>query len=124
MKIVINFLLRKNRESSDNKFPVSVRFTLKNNRVELSTGIFISKDHWDENKQRVKGKISETSVSNERLDKMKTEIQDIFNQLRSSSEGFDVNTIKNRLLNAEETKGVLFVFDYYLNSILHSPLFL
>ena len=77
MKIVINFLLRKNRESADNKFPAYVRFTLKNNRVELSTGIFISKDHWDEIKQRIKGKIPGASVSNERLDKMKTEIQDI-----------------------------------------------
>lgn len=118
MKIVINFLLRKNRESADNKFPVYVRFTLKNNRVELSTGIFISKDHWDESKQRIKGKIPGGSVSNERLDKMKTEIQDIYNQLRSSGEEFDATTIKNRLLNAEESKGVLFVFDYYLNSIL------
>ncbi len=118
MKIVINFLLRKNRESADNKFPVYVRFTLKNNRVELSTGIFISKDHWDEIKQRIKGKIPGSSVSNERLDKMKTEIQDIYNQLRSSGEEFDATTIKNRLLNTEESKGVLFVFDYYLNSIL------
>jgi len=118
MKIVINFLLRKNRESTDNKFPVYVRFTLKNNRVELSTGIFISKDHWDEIKQRIKGKIPGASVSNERLDKMKTEIQDTYNQLRSSGEEFDATTIKNRLLNTEESKGVLFVFDYYLNSIL------
>ena len=118
MKIVINFLLRKNRESADNKFPVYVRFTLKNNRVELSTGIFISKDHWDESKQRIKGKIPGASVSNERLDKMKTEIQDIYNQLRSSGEEFDATTIKNRLLNTEDSKGVLFVFDYYLNSIL------
>ncbi|MFA5330242.1 MAG: site-specific integrase [Prolixibacteraceae bacterium] len=118
MKIVINFLLRKNRESTDNKFPVYVRFTLKNKRVELSTGIFIPKDYWDESKQRIKGKIPGASVSNDRLDKMKTEIQDIFNQLRSSCEEFDATAIKNRLLNTEESKGVLFVFDYYLNSIL------
>jgi integrase len=118
MKIVINFLLRRNRESTDNKFPIYVRFTFKNKRVELSTGIFTQQEHWDESRQRIKGKIPEASVINERLDKMKIEIQDIFNQLRSSSEAFDANTIKNRLLNIEESKGVLFVFDYYLNSIL------
>jgi len=118
MKIVINFLLRRNRESTDNKFPIYVRFTFKNKRVELSTGIFTQREHWDESRQRIKGKIPEASVINERLDKMKIEIQDIFNQLRSSSEAFDANTIKNRLLNIEESKGVLFVFDYYLNSIL------
>ncbi len=118
MKIIINFSLRKNRESADGKSPIYVRFTIKNKRVDLSTGIFVPQDQWDENKQHVKGKIPGARVLNERLDKMKTEIQDIYNQLRSSSEEFDATTIKNRLLNAEESKGVLFVFDYYLNSIL------
>jgi site-specific recombinase XerD len=118
MKIIINFSLRKNRESADGKSPIYVRFTIKNKRVDLSTGIFVPQDQWDENKQHVKGKIPGARVLNERLDKMQTEIQDIYNQLRSSGEEFDATTIKNRLLNAEETKGVLFVFDYYLNSII------
>lgn len=118
MKIVINFLLRRNRESTDIKFPIYVRFTFKNKRVELSTGIFVPQDQWDENKQHVMGKIPGARVLNERLDKIRTEIQDIYNQLRSSGEVFDATTIKNRLLNTEESKGALFVFDYYLNSIL------
>ena len=118
MKIIINFSLRKNRESADGKSPIYVRFTIKNKRVDLSTGIFAPQDQWDENKQHLKGKIPGTRVLNERLDKMKTEIQDIYNQLRSSGEEFDATTVKNRLLNSEESKGVLFVFDYYLNSIL------
>jgi len=118
MKIIINFSLRKNREAADGKSPIYVRFTVKNNRVDLSTGIFVPQDQWDENKQHVMGKIPGTRVLNERLDKIKTEIQDIYNQLRSSSEKFDATTIKNRFLNTEESKGVLFVFDYYLNSIL------
>jgi hypothetical protein len=57
-------------------------------------------------------------VDNERLDRIKTEIQDIFNLLRSSNEDFDVNTIKGKLLNIQESKGVLSVFDYYCDSIL------
>ncbi|MBN1118062.1 MAG: site-specific integrase [Bacteroidales bacterium] len=48
---------------------------------------------------------------------MKTEIQDIFNLLRSTGEDFDVNDIKSRILNREDSKGVLSVFDYYLDSI-------
>lgn len=118
MKIIINFSLRKNRESADGKSPIYVRFTIKNKRVDLSTGIFVPQDQWDENKQHLKGKIPGARVLNDRLDKMKTEIQDIYNQLRSSGEEFDATTVKNRLLNTEESKGVLFVFDYYLNSIL------
>ena len=118
MKIVINFSLRSSRETADGKSPVYVRFTFKNKRVDLSTGIFVPQVHWDETKQHVKGKFPGARVLNERLDKMKTEIQDIFNQLRSSSEEFDAISIKNKLLNTEDNKGVLFVFDYYLNSIL------
>ncbi len=118
MKIITNFSLRKNRESADGKSPIYVRFTIKNKRVDLSTGIFVPQDQWDENKQHLKGKIPGARVLNDRLDKMKTEIQDIYNQLRSSGEEFDATTVKNRLLNTEESKGVLFVFDYYLNSIL------
>ena len=118
MKIIINFSLRKNREAADGKSPIYVRFTIKNNRVDLSTGIFVPQEQWDENKQHVMGKIPGARVLNERLDKIKTEIQDIYNQLRSSGEKFDATTVKNRLLNTEESKGVLFVFDYYLNSIL------
>ena len=118
MKIVINFSLRSSRETADGKSPIYVRFTFKNKRVELSTGIFVPHDQWDETKQHVKGKYPGARVLIERLDKMKTEIHDIFNQLRSSGEEFDATIIKNRLLNAEESKGVLFVFDYYLNSII------
>lgn len=118
MKIVINFSLRKNRESADGKSSIYVRFTFKNKRVELSTGIFVSQDHWDDIKQHVREKIPGARVLNDRIDKMKTEIQDIFNQLRSSNEEFDVTDVKNKLVNNEESKGILFVFDYYLNSII------
>ena len=118
MKIVINFSLRRKRESVDSKSSIYVRFTYKYRRVELSTGIFIPQDHWDESKQHIKEKIPGVRVLNDRLDKMKIEIQDIFNQLRSSTEVFDVTDIKNKFLNSVESKGVLFVFDYYLNSIL------
>jgi integrase len=78
MKISINFSVRKNRESADGKSPIYVRFTIKNKRVDLSTGIFFPQDQWDENKQHVKGKIPGAKVLNERLDKMETEILDIF----------------------------------------------
>jgi len=49
---------------------------------------------------------------------IKAEIQNTFNQLHSTNEDFDVNTIKRKLLNIQESKGILAVFDYYLDSIL------
>ena len=118
MKIVTNFLLRKSRKTEDAKSSVCVRITYLGNRIELATGIYSSTDHWDIARQRIKDKVVGARVDNERLDRIKTEIQDIFNQLRSTNEDFDANTIKRKLLNIQESKGILAVFDYYLDSIL------
>ena len=118
MKIVTNFLLRKSRKTEDAKSSVCVRITYLGNRIELATGIYSSTDHWDIVRQRIKDKVVGARVDNERLDRIKTEIQDIFNQLRSTNEDFDANTIKRKLLNIQESKGILAVFDYYLDSIL------
>jgi integrase len=118
MRVVISLLLRKNRETSEGTLPVYIRFTYRGKRVELSTGIFIFLKSWDEARQRIKEKVPGSSVINERLDRIKTEILDIFNLLRSAGEDFDVYDIKNKFLNIEDSKGVLFFFDYYLDCIL------
>ena len=117
MKIVINFLLRKSRKADDGKLSICVRITYLGNRIELTTGIYSSTDHWDNSRQRIKDKVIGARVDNERLDRIRTEIQDTFNQLRSTHEDFDVNTIKRKLLNIQESKGILAVFDYYLDSM-------
>ncbi|TNF39611.1 MAG: hypothetical protein EP310_10270, partial [Bacteroidetes bacterium] len=118
MKIVINFLLRKNRKTENDYCPIYVRFTYQGQRVELSTGLSATSLQWNETRQRINDKIPGAKVNNERLDRIRTEIQDIFNLYRSTSEEFDVQSIKNKLLNIQESKGVLAVFDFYLESIL------
>ena len=118
MKIVISFLLRKCRVSRDGKSVIYVRYTYKNQRVELSTGIYVPPSYWDIQKQHVKDRIPGARVLNERLDRTRVEIQDIFNQLKSFNEEFDVYSIKERLLKVDQDKGILAVFDYYLESIL------
>lgn len=118
MKIIINFLLRKNRKTEEDYCPIYVRFTYNGQRVELSTGLSSTSLQWDETRQRVNNKIPGAKVNNERLDRIRTEIQDIFNLYRSTDENFDVYSIKNKLLNIQESKGILAVFDFYLESIL------
>jgi integrase len=118
MRIIINFSPRKTRAKQDGQIPIYVRFTVNSKRVDLSTGIFINPNHWDEAKQRINDKIPGSYATNQRLDKLKTEIQDIFNQLKSKGEEFNVTSIKNILLNTNDSKGVLHIFDYYLDSIL------
>lgn len=118
MKIIINFLLRKNRKTEEDFYPIYVRFTYNGKRVELSTGLAATSFQWDETRQRINNKIPGAKVNNERLDRIRTEIQDIFNLYRSTDEDFDVYSIKNKLLNIQESKGILAVFDFYLESIL------
>lgn len=118
MRVIIIFYLRKSRVRQDGQIPIYVRFTVKSKRTDLSTGIFIQPKDWSDPKQRVKEKAPGAFTVNERLDKLKTEIQDSYNQLRSSNENFSVTTIKNDLLQISNSKGVMEVFDYYLKNML------
>lgn len=118
MRLTINFLMKKSRQKTNGEIPVYVRITLKSKRVELSTGIFCHPDKWDEVGQQIKGRNDTARILNNRLDKIQDEIQDHYNQLKSAGDEFDVITIKNKLLNIDESKGIVKIFDYYLNSIL------
>ncbi|KJF45358.1 site-specific integrase [Draconibacterium sediminis] len=118
MRVIIHFYPRKSRLNDDGQLPIYVRFTVKSKRVDLSTGLFIQPKHWSDAKGRVKDRAPYAYNVNERLDKLKTEIQDYFNQLRSSGEDYSVKTIKDYLLQVTNSKGILEIFDYYLESIL------
>ncbi|WP_297101660.1 site-specific integrase [Draconibacterium sp.] len=118
MRVIIHFYPRKSRLNDDGQLPIYVRFTVKSKRVDLSTGLFIQPKHWSDAKGRVKDRAPNAYTVNERLDKLKTEIQDYYNQLRSSGEEFSVSTIKDYLLEVDNKTGVLEVFDYYLESML------
>lgn len=118
MRVFISFYPRKDRVNEDGQMPIYVRFTVKSKRVNLLTGMFIHPKQWNEPGQRVKNKVPGACAMNERLDRLKTEIQDYYNQLKSSGEDFTVKTIKNYLLQIANSKGILEIFDYYLESIL------
>ena len=110
--------MKKARQKTNGEIPIYVRFTLNSKRVELSTGIYTLPEKWDEIGQQIRGRNEAARIINNRLDKIQNEIQDHYNQLKSSGEEFNVTTIKNKLLNIDESKGILKIFDYYLKSIL------
>jgi len=117
MRLTINFLMKKARMKSNGEIPIYVRFTLNSKRVELSTGIYCLSETWDETGQQIRGRNEKARILNNRLDKIKDDIQDHYNQLKSSGDDFDVTTIKNRLLNIDDSEGILKVFDYYLKNM-------
>jgi site-specific recombinase XerD len=121
MRLTINFLLKKARKKSNGDIPIYVRFTMNGKRVGLSTGIYANPENWDDVGQQVRGRTEKTKIINNQLDSVQSEILDYYNQLKSTGQEFSVMTIKKKLLNIDDTKGVIHVFDYYLDSI-HSKL--
>ena len=117
MRLTINFLMKKARMKSNGEIPIYVRFTLNSRRVELSTGIYCLSESWDEAGQRIRGRNESARILNNRLNKIEDDIQDHYNRLRSSGDEFDVTAIKNRLLNIDDSEGILKVFDYYLKNM-------
>jgi site-specific recombinase XerD len=117
MRFYSNYLLRKSRIGKDGTCPIYVRLLLNNKRVELSTGIKVIPEQWDEVHQVLLGEEDDTYPSNERLRKIKTTLIDIYNRFISLGKEFDVVDIKNEFLGKSDSKGILEVFDYYLKTI-------
>lgn len=118
MRVIVCFQLKKNKSRvADGKSPLYVRCTLNGQRFEVSTGLFIVNDFWSDSLQQVKGKTEDAKASNIRLEKIKTKIQDIHNQLESLGEPFDIISIKDRFLGKSFTKGFIEVFDEVIANI-------
>ncbi|WP_461632507.1 site-specific integrase [Labilibaculum euxinus] len=117
MRLVVNYLLRGDRERSNQACPLYVRFTLDQKRAQLSTGIKVCRDDWDDSKQLLKPNVSGAKVFNSKILKITTELHDIYNQLVSAGKSFGVSDIKKRFLGDDTTEGLLQIFDYYLKTI-------
>ncbi|WP_321997545.1 site-specific integrase [Draconibacterium orientale] len=117
MRITITFLLKKSKKREDGTYPVYVRFTLNGKRVELSTKLFVDQDSWDLAKERMSGSTNSAKTVNNRLDKVASNILDIYNQFEAGNKKFDVVDIKNKLCGIEEEHGIVEMFGVYMNTI-------
>jgi len=117
MRIIVNFSLKRSKSRAGGKCPVYIRCTMNNQRFELSTGICIPPEIWDEDRQQVSGKTEESGILNNRLDKINTHVQDIYNQLESKGKPFSVMNVKNKLLGVSDEKGVLEILDSIIKGI-------
>jgi site-specific recombinase XerD len=90
---------------------------MNNQRFELSTGIFVIPEFWDDGRQQVAGRTEETKVLNNRLDKIRTRVQDVYNQTESKGEPFTALHVKNKLLGVSNEKGVLEILDGIIKGI-------
>ncbi|TLX78231.1 hypothetical protein E9993_00700 [Labilibacter sediminis] len=117
MRFYTKYLIRRNKTRKDGSTPIYIRLSLNQKRVELSTGIFINIEDWDEVKQAINPQFYGSVVYNQQLQKITTDVNDIYNRLVSVGKAFDIIDIKNGYLDIGSSKGVLEVFEYYLNTM-------
>ena len=117
MRVAVCFQLKKSKMRADGVSPLYVRCTLHGQRFEVATGFAFITDDWNETKQLVKGRTEEVKIINNRLDKIRTRIQDIYNQLESLGESFDVITIKEKFLGNRKEKRLIEVFDLVVKDV-------
>jgi len=72
---------------------------------------------WNDSSQQVIGRTEDVKILNNRLDKIVSKIQDIYNQLESVGEPFDVISIKNKFIGRSNERGLLEVFDIVVQKV-------
>ena len=117
MRVTVNFSLKRSKSRSDGKCPVYVRCTMNNQRFELSTGIFVLPESWEDDRQQIAGRTEETKILNNRLVKIRTRIQDVYNQSESKGEHFTAMHVKNKLLGVSNEKGILEILDGIIKGV-------
>ena len=117
MRVTVNFSLKRSKSRTDGKCPVYVRCTMNHQRFELSTGIFVLPENWEDDRQRLSGKTEESKVLNNRLNKIRTRIQDVYNRMESKDEQFTALHLKQKLLGITDERGVLEVMDGIIEGI-------
>ncbi|TRX72549.1 site-specific integrase [Carboxylicivirga sp. M1479] len=117
MRLTINFLLKNSRKNSANS-PIYARLTINEVRTELSTKIHVGPGLWDKKTQRCIGKTMIAKSINQQLQQIEIRLRDIFSHFIFLDVYFDVNDIKQEFLGVKKKpKGLLEVFDYYLETI-------
>ena len=117
MRVSVSFQLKKSKSRTDGKSPLYLRCTMCAQRFEISTGLFVEPGYWIESTQQLKGRTEEGKIIRNRLDKITSKIQDIYNQLDSLGDPFDVFAIRNKFLGLSNGQGFLEVFDAIIQDI-------
>lgn len=100
--------LRKSRPNKDDKYPVYIRITLQNERMQYPSGQYLSEKHWDDKAQKAH-KFKEASTVNGMLNTAKANINQAISQLYMSKTEVTLDNIRLLLKGeaVEETRTFL-----------------
>ncbi|WP_432222696.1 phage integrase SAM-like domain-containing protein [Flavobacterium sp. TMP13] len=102
----------KNRTNKKNQSPLYCRLTLNGNRKQLSTGIHIESEYWDNKKQVVLISHKSATLYNSLLENIKSKVNSIYMILKLQGNPFSVEDIHDKYLGKELKKSD-FVLSYY-----------
>lgn len=96
------FYLRSNYVNKEGKTPVMLRIYLNSERLSVgSTGISVSQSLWDNEKERLRGRTTETLDINLQLDNIRSGLQAIFRRLEMT-DYLSLERIKSEYLGKEK----------------------
>ena len=114
-KLIILFVLKKNRANKKGHCPIRCRITYFQKRKEFSTGLFINPDHWNSKKQTAI--IPNDNFINNQLSLIKQKVNQAFLFLQVNSKNFDADDVYLQFKgeSTKENKTLLDVFILHNN---------
>lgn len=114
-KLIILFVLKKNRANKKGHCPIRCRITYFQKRKEFSTGLFINPDHWNSKKQTAI--IPDDNFINNQLSLIKQKVNQAFLFLQVNSKNFDAGDVYLQFKgeSTKENKTLLEVFTLHNN---------
>lgn len=110
----VSFLIRKNRSNKLGEAPIYMRFSINNERAEISTGRSINPQDWDSKLNKAITKKKGAGQFNKFLDVLKNSIYDHHTEMVKNGELISAKKLKARFLGIEEDKKTLLqVFEYH-----------
>jgi integrase len=99
MRVVmsLHFFLRRPKVYSKGPVPVYLRITIDKSRTELVSGFECDPTEWSPEVGRATGRKESIRKLNAQIEKLQSQVQDVFDDLVRTREDFDAMTVKNKL---------------------------
>ena len=115
-KLKVSFYLIYSKSKLDNTFPIYMRITYSDKKVQLTTGLSVHKNQWNRVTQKIIGNSLEVTTKNETLKLLELKVWGLFNTLLRQDKPFTVYSIKSLLMNGGKSNHTfLEILDVYVN---------
>ncbi|WP_028525588.1 site-specific integrase [Runella limosa] len=123
MKIVIRFKVRSKKNALANTpHYIYCRLTVNGiqARSDMATGVHCKRDEWDNNFQQIKGDTEGVRLQNQKLQQMRDDLDEIFNEYRKYDKAITAEIIKQAYLNKNDVtpRTILVWYNKYIDEDL------